>query len=159
LPADEPRLNLTLLRTHLRSMPQSSMANGLLVEGGSANVMASDDDRATLRYLDAHNVERPGGTLAGVEVCGPNQQYIGDLGGVLVEPARRRVKYFVVQRPALLRRKQYLVPADCLTTLDPETGTIYIDVEDNAIERFDDSSVLPFSDEDLVDTMFASTAA
>jgi hypothetical protein len=121
--------------------------------------MASEDDRATLRYLDAHSLEHPGGTLAGVEVCGQNQQYIGHLGGVLVEPARRRVKYFVVQRNALLRRKQYLVPADCLTTLDPETSKIYIDVDDNAIERFDDSSVLPFSDEDLVDTMFASTAA
>ena len=121
--------------------------------------MATHDDRATLRYLDAHSVEHPGGTLAGVEVCGPDQQYIGEMGGVLVEPARRRVKYFVVKRPALLRRKQYLVPADCLTTFNRETGTIYIDVDDNDIQRFDDSSVLPFSDEDLVDAMFASTAA
>ena len=116
-------------------------------------------DRQGLRYLDASCVTHPAGSLKGIEVCKRNDASIGEIVGVLVEPARRSVRYFVVERHSLLKRRRYLLPADCLATLHAGGGTIYIDVDNPVTERFDESSVPPFSDDDLVETMFATTAA
>lgn len=121
--------------------------------------MTTRRDRQNLRYLDACCVQHPAGTLEGLDVCGQDAERLGEIVGVLVEPARRRVRYFVVERPAILRRKRYLLPADCLATLQSDDGTIYMEVDDQATERFDVASVQRFSDDDVVDAVFASTAA
>ena len=120
--------------------------------------MATEHDLQSLRYLDASCVQHPAGTFAGVEVW-RNDVRIGEIGGVLLEPASRRVRYLVVRRLKLLRTTHYLVPTDGSATLHAEGGTIYIDVADPVIERFDLSAVPRFSDDDLIETLFATSAA
>lgn len=112
-------------------------------------------DTEALRYLDAAHVVYPNGTLAGVQICTGNDERLGAIGGVLLEPLQRRVRYFVVERPAILKKRRYLVSADCPAILDCDNRTIQIDSDDELIERFDVESVRHFSDEDVVDTIFS----
>jgi len=121
--------------------------------------MSMKPEHEALRYLKAAQVGHPTGTLAGVEIRTKNDERLGSIGGILVEPAQRRARYFVVERSAILRRRRYLVSVDRLATLSAEDGTIYIDASEEVIEGFDPASVAPFSDDDLIATMFAPTAA
>lgn len=116
-------------------------------------------DAEALRYLDAVHVMYPNGTLAGVQICTGNDEPLGAIGGVLLEPLQRRVRYFVIERSAMLKKRRYLVPADRDAILDTDNRTIQIDSDDELIERFDPESVRRFSDEDLVDTIFSSSSS
>jgi len=120
--------------------------------------MKTVTDHHALRYLDAAQVVHSNGTLAGAEICTDTDKTLGSIGGVLVEPARRRVRYFVVERSALLTTRRYLVPADGLATLDLD-GTIHVDANDDDVQRFDPASVARFSDADLIDAIFSPPAA
>lgn len=121
--------------------------------------MALQPDDTRLRYLDAASVLHPDGTLAGIRVCTPADEPIGSVEGVLIEPAHRRVRYYVVVRSTLLRNRRYMVPADRVAILNSDGRTIRIEAGDELIERFEPSSVPTFSDEDLIDTIFATDAA
>jgi len=122
--------------------------------------MRAEQDHTTLRYLDAERVVHPTGTLAGVEVRTPDAERLGCIGGVLLEPARRRVRYFVVERISFLKRHRYLVPADRgAATLDAEKRLIEVDLNRRALRRFDPATVPAFDDEDLLDALFAATPA
>ena len=120
--------------------------------------MTSAEKVEGLRYLDAAHVEHPAGMLAGIRVCSATGEVLGSVEGVLLEPARRRIHYFVLERAALLARRRYLLPVDDLV-LNAEDRTI--DVEANApeLERFDARSVAAFSDDDVIAAMFAPNAA
>ena len=75
--------------------------------------MANEQPRPdALRYLDADQVKHPSGTLAGVQVCSSDDQALGAISGVLVEPASRRVRYFVVDRRVALLQRRYMLAAD-----------------------------------------------
>jgi len=122
--------------------------------------MRTEQEQTTLRYLDADRVVHPAGTLAGVEVRTHDAERLGCIGGVLLEPARRRVRYFVVEQLSLLRRQHYLVPADRgAATLDAENRTIEIDLNQRALRRFDPATVPAFGDDDLIDALFAASPA
>ncbi len=121
--------------------------------------MALQPADTNLRYLDAASVLHPDGTLEGIRVCTPADEPIGSVEGVLIEPAHRRVRYYVVVRSTLLRNRRYTVPADRVAILNSDGGTICIEAEDELIERFERSSVPTFSDDDLIETIFASDAA
>lgn len=112
-----------------------------------------------LRYLDAASVLHPDGTLQGIRVFTEADQPIGSVEGVLIEPAHRRVRYYVVVRSTILRNRLYMVPADRVAILNSDGKTLRIDAEDELIERFEPSSVPPFSDEDLLQAIFPSNAA
>jgi hypothetical protein len=122
--------------------------------------VATDDQNcntADLRYLDAGNVEHLSGTMKGVLMCTTDDEQLGSFAGVLVEPASRRVRYFVVERPSALRRRRYLLTADTLATLDQRTLRVQANAAD--LERFDSRTVPSFSDEDLITAMFAPSVA
>jgi hypothetical protein len=121
--------------------------------------MKAEPQHTRLRYLDAAHVVHPTGTLAGVEVRTQNAERLGWLGGVLLEPARRKVRYFVVERLSFLRRDRYLVPADRGATLDAENRMIEIDLNHRALRRFDPATVPLFTDDDLLNALFAPSAA
>jgi hypothetical protein len=108
---------------------------------------------ADLRYLDADHVEHPTGTMQGVLMCTADDEQLGSFDGVLVDPLSRRVRFFVVERKSALRRRRYLLPADTLATLDERMLRVEAHAED--LERFDARTVPPFSEEDLITTMFA----
>ena len=90
-------------------------------------------------------------------MCTADDEQLGLLDGLLVDPASRRVRFFVVERQSALRRRRYLLAADTLATLDEQPLRVEAHAED--LERFDARTVQPFSDEDVITAMFAPSAA
>ncbi len=89
-------------------------------------------------------------------MCTADDEQLGLLDGLLVDPASRRVRFFVVERRSALRRRRYLLTADTLATLDERLLRVEAHAED--LERFDARTVQPFSDEDVITAMFAEPA-
>jgi hypothetical protein len=118
--------------------------------------MAIQED-PQLRYLEAAKVEHPTGTLEGYEICTDAQERLGSIDGVLLMPLQRRVRYFVIESPGWTRRK-YLVSASPSTRIDTEDGRIYVGAQ-RYVRPYDPESVPPFSDDDLIETMFSSQVA
>ena len=116
-------------------------------------------DAAELRYLDADHVEHPEGTFAGLTLCSADDERLGEISGVLVEPASRRVRYFIVQRPHALRARRYLFPAETPTVLDLQDQKLRALEDADRLERFDARGVEPYSEEDAITAMFATPAA
>jgi hypothetical protein len=118
-------------------------------------------DESGLCYLQADNVELPAGTLAGLRLCSPDDQSLGALDGVLIEPSTRRVRYFVVKRAGWLRSSRFLLPLETPAHVDRERNLLRVEVsaDDLPRENFDADTVRPFSDEDVVTAMFAPNAA
>ena len=115
-------------------------------------------ERQRLRYLEAARVEHPGGTLDGFEICTDAREMLGCLEGVLLDPARRRVRYFVVG-PRGWARRRYIVPAECPARLDSEEPRIYVAVDQRDVRPYEPKSVEHFSELDVVDAMFAPRVA
>jgi hypothetical protein len=108
--------------------------------------------------LDAEAVECPAGTLDGLSLCTQDEETLGTIDGVLIDPTKRQIRYYVVDESRLLSRRRYLVPADAPTVVLPEHRAVRMEIPANCIEprRFDARAVPRFSDEDLVTAMFAS---
>jgi hypothetical protein len=115
----------------------------------------------TLRYLGADHVQHPaGGTFAGLTLCSDADEKIGAISGVLVEPASRRVRYFVIDRRTVLLGRRYLLAADTPAVLDAgDDRKLRVLGTADALERFDARRVQPFSDEDAITAIFARPAA
>lgn len=113
----------------------------------------------TLRYLDANQVEHPAGTFAGHMLCSQDYEQLGAITGILVDPATRRLRYFVIERSGVLKRRRYLLPVDSSPVLraDDRKLCVLADVDD--LERFDARLVERFSDEDAITAIFAEPAA
>jgi hypothetical protein len=115
--------------------------------------------REELRYLDADHVKHPSGTFAGVTVCSQDDEKLGLISGVLVEPASRRVRYFVVERRVALLPRRYMLAADTPAVLEADHQTLRILSNVDELERFDARDVERFSDEDAITAMFSHPAA
>ena len=112
-----------------------------------------------LRYLEATQVEHPSGTLAGLSMWTQEDEELGSLEGVLIEPTSRRIQYFVVERPTMLWRRRYLLAGDTPASIEAGDRKLRVMAHEEDLERFDTRSVQNFSDEDLISTMFAHPAA
>lgn len=116
---------------------------------------------ARLRYLDAGHVDTPAGRLGGAVLVGPSQSLLGTLDGVLVDPERRQVRYYVVGRKRRwFGSRHYLLPLRA-TRLDRDRHALEVDVEADEIPRLIevDLNELPrFSDDDLLTALFHSNA-
>jgi hypothetical protein len=113
-------------------------------------------DTSDLRYLKASSVQSPAGSLTTLELRGPHDARVGHLDGVLIDPARRRVRYFVVERDSWFRHRRYLLPADATAIMDRESCALRVDVDDvTTCEEFEHDSVEHFSDDDVITAMFA----
>lgn len=112
-----------------------------------------------LKYLDADHVKHPSGTLAGVTVCSAADENLGAISGVLVEPASRRIRYFVVERRVALLPRRYKLAADTPAVLEAGDQKLRILSEVDDLERFDARQVEPFSEEDAITAMFSHPAA
>lgn len=110
-----------------------------------------------LCYLSAQHVARPGGTLAGLELCNSEHESVGTVDGVLIDPPERRVRYFVVK---LKPEDHVLLPVDEIVHVDSETGVPHLATAPGArLLRFDPRTVRPFSPDDAVTSIFASSAS
>lgn len=118
-------------------------------------------DAADLRYLNAEHVRCPIGALAGVEVRSADDESLGHLDGVLLDPLQRRVCYLVLHSSGLFRRRRFLLPVDAAPHVEAENRILRVEAQAGELERecFDPRAVRPFSDEDVVTAMFAPHAA
>ena len=118
--------------------------------------LAGDIDN--LCYLPACDVELPEGRLDGIDLCSLDDRKLGTVEGVLIDPAERRLRYFVVQSGNWMSRKRYLLSADEATHLESEEGVLRVDVEahDPWRQAFDAASVRSFSDDDVLTAIFST---
>jgi hypothetical protein len=122
--------------------------------------MANEQTRQdSLRYLDADQVSHPSGTLAGLMVCSSDDEKLGAISGVLVEPASRRVRYFVVERRVALLHRRYMLAADTPAVLEADDQKLRILSNVDDLERFDARRIERFSEEDAITAMFSQPAA
>jgi hypothetical protein len=123
--------------------------------------MAQQGRHTDLRYLEAEHVRCPEGTLADLSVCTRDDEALGAIDGVLVDPVARRLRYFVVESPARVLRRRYLLRADAPATFDRGARRLRVEADAGELERegFDADAVPRFSDEDVVTAIFGSTAA
>ena len=118
-----------------------------------------EESLSPLCYLDAAHVHSPAGLLSELHVVTASGEQLGSIAGVVIEPAARRARFLDVQSDGL-RRRHYLVEADCLAQVDAERKELRLlseeltDVHDGDSARF-----RPFSDDDLMTAMFAPRAA
>ena len=112
-----------------------------------------------LRYLDAGHVEHPTGTLEGLAVCSEHNGQIGCLDGVLIEPATRRVRYFVVDtvHDAHDEPERCVLAADAPFVLDLGGRALRVGGSVD-MEPLPDL-MQPFSDEDVMTALFRSSPA
>lgn len=97
--------------------------------------------------------------LKRVELRGADDQALGHLHGVVVDPAARRVRYFVVENVHWLTRRRYLLP-HCPASVGVNAHVLRLEcAEPDSPESFDANHIPRFSDDDLIDSMFAASAA
>ena len=125
----------------------------------SKQVSTADTD--VLRYLEADAVQCPTGRLEGLSILSQDDEAIGVVRGVLIDPMTRTLKYFVVEAARLFNRRRYLVAADTPAVMLPDDHALRVDVASESIERqrFDSRLVPHFSDDDLIAAMFAGSAS
>jgi uncharacterized protein YrrD len=73
--------------------------------------------------------------MEGLTLCTQNDEKLGALGGVLVDPGSRRVRYFVVER-GTLRQRRYLLAADNPAVLEVVDRKLRVDAQPEDLERF-----------------------
>ena len=114
-----------------------------------------------LCYLAARDVEIPEGTLAGLDLCSLDEKKLGTLDGVIIDPAARRVRYYVVEAKGWFSAKRFLLPADQPTRIDHDEHMMRIDLEADDVRRaeFDRDAIREFSDDDLMVSLFSTHAA
>ena len=127
----------------------------------SANTEWEQND-SNLCYLSASKVDSPAGALSELELRTLEDSKLGNVDGVLIDPAARRVRYYAVGTRKLLGRRRYLVPADQLGQLESERRTLRVQLSAEEFERcprLEPGRVREFSDEDLLTAMFQSEVA
>ena len=114
-----------------------------------------------LCYLDASKVKSPLGELAALKLESTGKRELGTLDGVLIDPAQRRVRYYVVDQSSWFRSRKYLIPTDCPASVEPQRNVLRLEVQPGDLTSYRDirDSVRPWSDEDLVDALFARQVA
>ena len=113
----------------------------------------------TLRYLDADHVSHPSGTFAGVTLWSEEDEKLGVISGVLVEPSTRRAQVLRHRTALSLRPRRYLLPVDSLPVFDADDRKLRVHARPDDLQRYDGRLVEPFSDEDAITAMFAIPAA
>jgi hypothetical protein len=114
----------------------------------------------SLRYLDATHVLGPAGAFRDFLVSDAAGLALGKLTGFVVDPAARRLRYFVVEAGRWLSTHRYLVPL-CPATLELERHGVTLDCDAGtraAWREFDDAHFPRFSDDDLVDALFGHSS-
>src|SRR5262245_34235795 len=112
-----------------------------------------------LRYLPARQVGHGSETFAGVTLCTARGEPLGELAGMIVEPAARRARFLVVERHGTLRSRRYLLDAQTPAVLDSSGRTLRVEADEDDLERFDARTVPTFTDDDLIEALFSQPAA
>lgn len=119
--------------------------------------MATRLDLSTLRFVDASQLQGPDGDLDDVPVVGAAGEQLGSLAGALIDPVAGRVHFYVIQSPGWIGRRHYLLAMDASPTLSPDGHGLHVEMDQAALKHcptFVRSSIPPYSDEDLLASMF-----
>jgi hypothetical protein len=114
-------------------------------------------EASDLRYLDAHSVRCAAGTLSDFRVCTEDDaEPLGQVGGVLISPSSRQLRYFVIERPGLFSRRRLLLPAEAGAIVEGEEKRLTISARRDELDlaTYQPRSVPEFSDDDLITTLF-----
>jgi hypothetical protein len=106
---------------------------------------------APLKYLDAGHLDTPAGRLDGAVLVSPTKATLGRLDGVLIDPLRRKVRFYVFEPSGGMSSRHYLLPLTA-ARLDRQRRALEVDVEADEMDQLDEVEPerLPqFSDEDL----------
>jgi hypothetical protein len=113
---------------------------------------------AQLCYLDASKVDSPAGALSQMDVQTVDGQDVGELDGVLIEPAARRIRYYVIAIGRKLGRRRYLLPADAQAQLESAGKALRFRIDLPGLkscQEFRRGDAREFSDTDMLSAMFA----
>ena len=116
---------------------------------------------SALRYLPAEHVDTPVGALAGTILVSPTDETVGTLDGVVIDPALRKVRYFVVRSGNWLKTHRHLVPVTP-ARLDAAHRTLHVDLEPNDLPQCPEvrsDTFERYSDEDVIAALFSHRAA
>ncbi len=116
------------------------------------------DASTPLRFVEADQLDSPVGALNDAVVISPTDRMLGKLDGAVINPAERQVCYYVVRSSGWLRTQRYLLPATPVE-LESDRRALRVDVEPEdltTLQEADPDTVPAFSDNDVVDAMFAS---
>jgi hypothetical protein len=108
---------------------------------------------ARLCYLEASRVMGPTGLLAAFDVRSCHDQSLGSIDGVLIDPAERKLRFFVIETSGCSAHRRYLVPVEATATMNPEGTSLRLEMETDdftALDEFDQASVRAFTDEDAI---------
>jgi hypothetical protein len=112
-----------------------------------------DVNAAQLRYLDASRVMGPAGLMSAIDVRTRDDEPVGCVHGVLIDPEQRKLRYLVVEASEGLDHRRYLLPLDATATIKPAGHTLCVELESDdfsALDEFDMDAFRQFSDEDAV---------
>ena len=148
----------TSLQQEIVKKHATRMAFALLLGGVEYMVENTVEHPDELRYLDAHSVRCSGGHLSDLRVCTEDAQSLGSINGVLISPAMRQLRYFVIQTRGLFAHRRYLLPVEAGAMLQEDGKTLRIDARKDELDlqTFTPRSVPEFSDDDLLTTMFSA---
>ncbi len=112
---------------------------------------------AALCFIDAANVETPGGKLTDFCVRDALNRDLGRLDGFVLDPGTRRLRFMVVACRRWLRTHKYLLPIR-IARLDQIEHAMLVDVDETSPDQleFDPKALPAFSDEHLLAAMFGS---
>jgi hypothetical protein len=107
------------------------------------------------------HVLSPAGEFRNFDVWDAAGLGLGKLTGFVVDPASRRLRYFVVEMGRWLSKHRYLVPL-CPATLELERHGVKLDCDTGtraAWREFYDGLFPRFSDDDWLDALFPNSPA
>jgi PRC-barrel domain len=120
--------------------------------------MSTDsNDDARLSYLEAESVLGPFLTCKDVSVRNDEDGDLGQLDGIVVDAEARQVRYLVVAAGGIFSRRRYLLPFSP-TRVDANRHALCVDAHKTDLaccERFEPGAFHRFSDNDLVNALFA----
>lgn len=118
-------------------------------------------DTSELSYLEASKVSSPAGALSELDVLSAQGQKLGNIEGVVIDAAARRVRYLCVRLSGWFGRQRYLVNADQLGQIEDERKALRLrgDLKQEAVQGLDASALRRFSDDDLMAAMFPTVTA
>ncbi len=112
---------------------------------------------STLRFVDAARLQIADADLHGADCRGIGDRKIGTLEGVVIDPAARRLCFFVVESHGWFRSRRFLLPAEWPARIDAGRNTLRVELDPGDLAQFEefDRILTPaHSDDDLIQSMF-----
>jgi hypothetical protein len=106
-----------------------------------------------LRYLDASRVMGPAGIMSLIDVRTRQDETVGCVHGVLIDPEQRKLRYLIVEASEWLNHRRYLLPLDATATINPKGHSLCVELESNdfsALDEFDIGDFRQFTEEDAI---------